>query len=75
MEIEIVTFVVKGSAKLTVPTDLQEQKLVNEQTLTPNNNANFEQSKDQEYENITNWAIFKFITEFFVYLFSIHKYF
>ena len=25
MEIEIVTFVVKGSAKLTVPTDLQEQ--------------------------------------------------
>ena len=25
MEIEIVTFVVKGSAKLTVPTDWQEQ--------------------------------------------------
>ena len=43
------------------------QKMVNQQTLTPNNNANFEQSKDQLYENITSWAILKFI--------SVHKYF
>ena len=40
MEIEIVTFVVKGSAKLTVPTDWQEQiqvgsRSVKQKIITP----------------------------------------
>ena len=33
MEIEIVTFVVKGSAKLTVPTDWQEQIQVGKRSV------------------------------------------
>ena len=34
MEIEIVTFVVKGSTKLTVPTDWQEQIQVGSRSVT-----------------------------------------